>query len=253
MAGSSRSARPIATPARATSFGPSAAHWFALAVDKVDRAVALDNTTPDLARAQALASAVLGLLNAQPLSAAKTGGLRTRRAGRRTARPPWRPTWPAGPCWATPRAGRHLCAGGLLDVVAVENLLADLDDDDDYVKDERPGTVPGEESTERAAAAISKHVALMRLAYPDAVRRSAFADADSLMYLLAQTKLALSKRAAVEIAVNAGHDGAAAGTAYDNQAGKNKRRADDDANPAPKKKSKASYDDDASFELDDSD
>ena len=89
-------------------------------------------------------------------------------------------------------------------------------------------------------------------AYPDAVRRSAFADADSLIYLLAHTKLALSKRAAVEIAVNPGHDGAAAATAYDIQAGKNKRHADDDANPAPKKRSKPSYDDDASFELDDS-
>ncbi|MDA0171946.1 hypothetical protein OJ998_22790 [Solirubrobacter taibaiensis] len=232
------------TPARATSFNATAAFWIAHAVDKFDRAVALDNKTPDLARAQALASSVLGLLNAQPLSAVQSGGPANsaREAQHRAAA--LAANVGAAVLGEPARWEVIQALWGLCDVVAVENLLEELDDDA-HEKDERPGTVPGEEPTTRAADAISKHVTLMTRAYPDAVRRSAFSDADSLMYLLAVTKLALSKRASVAIAVAAGHARLTAETAYDNQVGKHKRKLDDDDNPTPKKKSKKNHDDES--------
>ncbi len=122
---------------------------------------------------------------------------------------------------------------GLIDVVAIENLLEDLDPDNSYERAERPGTVPGEQPTERAATAISHHVELMKLAYPHAVTRSAFGAVDAFMHMMLGSKLGMNRFAVIAIAVDVGHSKVAAEAAHDLFPGANKRRVDEDDNPAP--------------------
>ena len=208
-----------------------------------DDAVALAAPAPALMRLQAIARAVLMLLNTGPLSAIQSGGMANpalegqHRQAVRAANVP-------GPNLAGNARFTlidHLW--GLLDIGTLAVLV-----DEDSPEAELPGAVEDESGASRVAFVIEHHLTTLRGAYPYASTRASIDDLDALLRLLLNPRLRPPAYEICRIAAALGHrrsDAAAMLANMTRRSAKRKRSASQSGS-GPKGK-KARDDDDYVF------